>query len=232
MTTPTVDPTQNVLDLFHAGEKRADDLRIADRKLRDAQVAYLSEISELRAHYIQRLADKESERLDAIRAVDASAVSRAGEVAAAQAATLATQAAQTADALRGQVESARIATETRLADALSPFTASIESLRQAQYQQQGERSATVPVSEQLAPLIAEIRALAIARNEQAGAEGNRQQTRAQGDWRISAAIAGAAIMVTIIIGIVAYFSTQHPSGSINTYLQSCASAAAGEQCVK
>jgi small-conductance mechanosensitive channel len=73
-------------------------------------------------------------------------VTRAAEVSATQATTLATQQQASADALRGQVEQARIATADALAQALAPITKSIEDLRAAQYQQQGEKSSKVETS--------------------------------------------------------------------------------------
>lgn len=174
-----IDPTQNVLDLVQAAISRQDDLREGEsehiRQILDLRTHYMEklstrsdEIAALRAEYERELAHKESERIDAIRAVDVGAVSRAAEVSAAQAATLATQATQTAEALRGQVEGARIATETRLAAALAPITESIENLRQAQYQQQGEKSVSVPIAEQLAPVLAKIEILAKTADEVRG----------------------------------------------------------------
>jgi hypothetical protein len=62
-------------------------------------------------------------------------------MSAAQASMLASQVQASAEALRTQVEAARIATETRLASSLAPITKSIEDLRAAQYAQQGEKLA-------------------------------------------------------------------------------------------
>lgn len=149
---PVVDPTQNVLDLVNAAISRQDDLRDMQAKhikemlsIRSVKtvsdVEHIAEILRLRAEYDDKLRGKETERIDAIRAVDVGAVSRAAEVSAAQAATLANQVAASAETLRGQVEAARIQTATGLATALEPITKSIDELRAAQYQQQGEKSA-------------------------------------------------------------------------------------------
>jgi hypothetical protein len=155
--TPVIDPTQNVLDLVHAAIDRQDDLRLADsshiRELMSVRASYEEQLrsadrheASLRAAYEEKLAAKETARIDAIRAVDVGAVTRAAEVSATQAATLATQQQASADALRGQVEQARIATADALAQALAPITKSIEDLRAAQYQQQGEKSSKVETS--------------------------------------------------------------------------------------
>jgi hypothetical protein len=165
---PVVDPTKNVLDLVRAAIERQDNLREAesrhirelasiraehDQQLRVADQERDRELRAsdhdrmaMRAAYEDKLRVQESARIDAIRAVDVGAVTRAAEVSATQAATLATQQQASADALRGQVEQARIATADALAQALAPITKSIEDLRAAQYQQQGEKSSKVETS--------------------------------------------------------------------------------------
>jgi hypothetical protein len=155
--TPVTDPSPNVLDLVNATTRRQDDLRTADaqhvRELGAVRADYDKQLraqdradAALRASYEEKLREKETARIDAIRAVDVGAVTRAAEVSATQAATLATQQQASADALRGQVEQARIATADALAQALAPITKSIEDLRAAQYQQQGEKSSKVETS--------------------------------------------------------------------------------------
>jgi small-conductance mechanosensitive channel len=149
--TPVLDPSPNVLDLVKAAIDRQDDLRTSwahhNREMSKIRADYDMQLraadrhdAELRAGYEEKLRDKETARIDAIRAVDVGAVSRAAEVSAAQATTLATQQQASADALRNQVEQARIATADALAQALAPLQKSIEDLRAAQYQQQGEKS--------------------------------------------------------------------------------------------
>jgi hypothetical protein len=147
---PVFDPSKNVLDLVEAAIKRQDDLREMQAR-HTAQIGEMREVNaqyvaELRSGYESKLRAQESARIDAIRAVDVGAVTRAAEVSATQAATLATQQQASADALRGQVEQARIATADALAQALAPITKSIEDLRAAQYQQQGEKSSKVETS--------------------------------------------------------------------------------------
>jgi hypothetical protein len=119
---PVLDPTRNVLDLVDAAIKRQDDLRqMADEHQR--------EMANLRASYDERVRDAESRRIDAIRAVDVGQVQRAAEVQQAQALTLANQVTATADAFRAA-----------LAAALEPITKSIEDLRRAQYEAQGQKT--------------------------------------------------------------------------------------------
>src|SRR5207342_1962404 len=89
---PVIDPTKNVGDLVAASERRLDDLRTADEKLRlsefkrqddlrEMESSHLRQIQErenphirellaVRSEYGSRLDAAETQRIDAIRAVD------------------------------------------------------------------------------------------------------------------------------------------------------------------
>lgn len=130
---PVIDPTKNVLDLVAAAIKRQDDLReAADRHIR--------EMLHLRTDYQEQLRNAESDRIDAIRAVDVAAVQRAAEVSMQQAATLAAQQLQSAETLRSQVALTATASTVALAAALQPIQKDIADLRKSQYEAQGVRS--------------------------------------------------------------------------------------------
>jgi len=136
---PVVDPTANVLALVAAEARRQDDLRKAQEQLRDEQINHVEAIIALRASFDNELRVSEANRIDAIRAVDTGAVSRAAEVAAAQATTLATQVAVSAETLRGQVSAAAQASNVALAAALEPVQRDIQDLRKVQYEQAGAK---------------------------------------------------------------------------------------------
>jgi len=119
---PVIDPTQNVLDLVEAAIKRQDDLREKDAE-------HIREIIGIRAEYDEKLREAESDRIDAIRAVDVGAVNRAAEVAATQATVLAAQLQATAEAAR-----------TGLVAALEPIQKDIQDLRKAQYEIAGAKA--------------------------------------------------------------------------------------------
>jgi cobalamin biosynthesis Mg chelatase CobN len=155
--TPVYDPSKNVDALVGAAIRRQDDLRDADarhsRELASVRHDHAQQMREADRHeadtrskYEDRLREKETQRLDAIRAVDVANVESARQVAEARANTLATQQQASADALRNQVEQARITTADALAQTVAPLQKSIEDLRQAQYQQQGEKSSKVETS--------------------------------------------------------------------------------------
>jgi hypothetical protein len=148
---PVVDPTQNVLDLVHAAIERQDDLRRADQALYAANIKHMADMAELRAAHAREMRQAETDRIDAIRAVDVGAVQRAAEVALTQASTLATQVATSAETLRGQVAaaasvqaSALAASDNKQAAALenrvAPLQKAIEELRQAQFLTAGSKA--------------------------------------------------------------------------------------------
>lgn len=119
------DPTKNVESLVEAAMRRQDDLR-------EMESAHVREMMALRADYDEKLRRAETERIDAIRAVDVGAVNRAAEVQDTRASALAAQVATTADAFRAS-----------LAAALAPIQGSIEDLRRAQYETQGQKQQVV-----------------------------------------------------------------------------------------
>ncbi|GAC1373673.1 MAG: hypothetical protein NVSMB4_00450 [Acidimicrobiales bacterium] len=132
---PVIDPTRNVMDLVTAAGKRQDDLR-------ELTASHMHEMAVMRASYEEKLRVQEASRIDSIREVDANAVARAAEVGATQASILAAQVATSAETLRGQVAAAAIAAAGALSTALEPIQRSIDDLRRAQYEQQGQKVAS------------------------------------------------------------------------------------------
>jgi len=122
---PVIDPTENVQNLLGAAVQRIDDLR-------DEATSHTRDIMVLRSEYEEKLRLAESERIDAIRAVDVGA-----------AAILANQVSASAEALRAQVEATRVTTAQSLAAALEPIQKDIADLRRVQYEQQGQKSAGI-----------------------------------------------------------------------------------------
>lgn len=138
-----IDPTTNVLNLVEAAIKRQDDLRALESTHVREIMVLRDEMFNMHNTYQERLSRQEAERIDAIRAVDIAAVSRAAEVSAVQASTLASQVATAAEAMRNQVAAAAAAAASALATALEPIQKSIEDLRKAQYEQQGQKYAQI-----------------------------------------------------------------------------------------
>lgn len=134
------DPTENVKKLVDAAMQRQDDLRAMESK-------HVRELMALRSSYDEKLRNAESNRIDAIRAVDVGAVNRAAEVATTQAQALATQLIATAEASRVQVQAAATAAVTSLAAALEPIQKDIRDLRDAQSRGLGVREQVVETRE-------------------------------------------------------------------------------------
>ena len=149
-----VDPTKNVMALVASQVKRTDDLMAANEQLAEARIRrqddlrasearHIQELATLRSEFEEALREKETQRIDAIRAVDVQAVQRAAEVSAVQATTLATQVQASAETLRTQVATTATAQTTALAAALEPIQKDISELRKTQYEQQGQKAAQV-----------------------------------------------------------------------------------------
>jgi hypothetical protein len=151
---PVIDPTKNVERLVEEAVKRIDDLRTESqahsREIRDSDKEFIramltaeKEKNDLRAQFYDELRVAESDRINAIRAVDVEAVQRAAEAMQIQAATLATQVATSAETLR----TAAAATTERQAEileqALRPLRDAVAVLTQAQYETQGSKANVV-----------------------------------------------------------------------------------------
>ncbi len=161
---PVIDPTKNVLDLVLAAVKRIDDLStlafmrqddlrsMESSHLRDLitlrateranDVAHLRQLEDLRAGYQSELRSAESERIDAIRAVDVQAAQQGRLEVETRARALEAAVAAAAEAMRNQVASAATAAATALANALDPIQKDIADLRRAQYEAQGVKAQT------------------------------------------------------------------------------------------
>jgi cobalamin biosynthesis Mg chelatase CobN len=139
---PVLDPTKNVLDLVEAAIKRQDDLR-------EAESRHVREVASLRAEYQAELRQAETDRINAIRAVDVQAVQQAATVAETRATALANQVAASAEAMRSQVAAAAGAAATSLAAALEPVQKDIADLRRAQYEAQGQKTQVVEARSQM-----------------------------------------------------------------------------------
>jgi hypothetical protein len=126
-----IDPTVNVIALNEAANKRQDDLReMSIQHIQETLRMHIDHAKELRGAD-KELRQAESDRLDAIRAVDVQNVQTATTAAEARASVLAQQVVTTADAFR-----------TALSSALEPYGTNIETLRQSMFILQGERAKT------------------------------------------------------------------------------------------
>lgn len=196
---PTIDPTENVISLVEAANRRTDDLRDASNKLNEVQYSHLKEIVTLesthikeivtlRAGYDEKLAKAESERINAIRAVDVGAVAITSERSAQQAAVLANQVSASAETQRNLVNQTaqNIAEQQRQSN--EQFNARISAVERAQYEGQGKGSIQDP---QMAALIEQMTKLTQANNKSEGRGGGMKDF-------IGWIIAAIAIAFTIL----------------------------------
>jgi hypothetical protein len=148
------DPTKNVLDLVNAAIARVDDLR-------ESETRHQTEVARLLVDRVEAMMAAESNRIDAIRAVDVDAVRKDSMASAVQAQTLAAQVSQTAEAMRTQVAATASAAASALTQAteamrtqitavtaaaaasLEPIIKDVAELRRAQYEAQGQKTQIV-----------------------------------------------------------------------------------------
>ena len=110
------------------------------RTIIKAERRRLNEQAKMRDIHAKEMAEAESKRIDAIRAVDVAAVSVASERATAQASVLANQVVVSADTLRNLVASTDAARATQLTQMLSALTDRIGILEKSQYENKGSGS--------------------------------------------------------------------------------------------
>jgi hypothetical protein len=144
---PVIDPTENVKDAVNAAVRRLDDIAALDRQhrqiLADEQHKHIREVMDLERAHNKELRDKERDRLDAVRAVDVSAVSTAASAAENRAATLATQVQLAAEAMRASAEATRLNFTETLNSTIKPLSDAIVVIQQWMNQQTGQRAQVV-----------------------------------------------------------------------------------------
>ena len=138
------DPTANVLALVAASIIRVDDLREAEQlrmnERMEAESRRIDEQLVLRADFAEKLSVAETKRLDAIRAVDATAISIANDRASAQAAVLANQVSASAEMLRALVATTAATQAVQLQSLTTQLTDRIALLEKSQYENRGTGS--------------------------------------------------------------------------------------------
>lgn len=132
------DPTTNVLLLVEAAVKRIDDLQKVEMERVGDQIR-------LHTEYTKQLAEAESKRIDAIRAVDVGAVAIASERAAAQAIVLANQVVTSAETLRSLVASTAATVASQLAALQTQLTERLALLEKSQYESKGRSGISAPL---------------------------------------------------------------------------------------
>jgi hypothetical protein len=162
---PVIDPTENVIALTDAANKRQDDLRGLERELVDRDIAHIKEVLFLRAKHQKALDEKESGRLDSIRQVDREEVIKAAASAQQAIATLATSTTTVAETLRSQQDSKATAAEARLVAFTGEMSKRVGAVELALSEGRGKQAVADPM---MAELVAEMRTLTGQRAAEAG----------------------------------------------------------------
>jgi len=185
-----IDPTANVIALSQAATKRQDDLREAERRYFDAQLAHVREIGRLRAEHQRALDAAETNRLDSIRQVDQQNVNTAAERALAAIHTLAATTQTNAENLRNALNSTATALATQNSASVASITERIAALEKSSYEGKGRQSFADP---QIDMLMTEMRKLSAAGSASVG--------KSAGVSMVAAGIMGGVALVGGILGI-------------------------------
>jgi len=198
---PAVDPTQNVLDLVAASERRLDDLRLADERLNDAKHDFAAKLIEVHAAHAQELRETEAKRLNAIREVDVAAAALDKERAATAAAALAAQVATSASTLRELVATTASVAATAASSVTNPLAERISQLERTSYEGSGKSAVADP---QMAKMAEMVEVLVRNMNKDERTVENRYENRLSTGVKITILMASMAFITLLVTLIVAF----------------------------
>jgi hypothetical protein len=164
---PVIDPTENVIALNEAANKRQDDLREAERRLTAAEQAHSRELAAVREEHQDALAsireqhsremrNSESARVDANRATDLAAVGTAAAQALAAIQALAATATTTADTLRNTVAATALTAENRQVAFATDQNKRLSALELSMSEGKGKQTVADPQLERLAVMVEQL----------------------------------------------------------------------------
>lgn len=199
--TPVIDPTENVIALTEAANRRQDDLRAASERFQAAQIAHLNATMQLRGDHAKEIRRLETERVNAIRQVDVTAVKTEADRALAAIQTLAATTATNADNLRTALTNTATTIAKQTADTVGEITTRIAALEKSSYEGLGKSRVADP---QMAEFMADMRKLILS---QGAGQAKSEAKSDLGKWIFAAvaalgtvvAIAGAFAAVVIFI---------------------------------
>lgn len=194
------DPTANVRAIIAAAVRRSDDLRTKEAE-------HVREIIKLRSEYDGLLREAESDRIDAIRAVDVGAVAAAAAVQLTQQNTLSATVSSSAEAMRNQMSQQAVTVATTLDAKIAPLQTAIGDLQRFQFESGGAKQQVVEArgeASDLKPVLDAIANLTAAQSVAAGSTARVQESRAKGGnvalW-IGLGLAALAGSVTFMLGV-------------------------------
>lgn len=191
---PVIDPTENVKALNTAEAKRQDDLRLAQQRFVDAQIAHVKELGQLRADHAKEVRNLETERLNSIRAVDVAGGEREAKRALDAVQALAATSATNTETLRNAVTSSATAIAKQTAETFAEVSARIAALERSSYEGKGKEAVADPM---LAQLVLEVKSLAASGGMASGAS---KGMRDMYGW-----LFGGAMFVIAVVGLFMKF---------------------------
>jgi len=188
--SPAVDPTANVIALSEASNRRQDDLRILTKELFDAKISHVKEISELRAEHAKEIGASETSRLNAIRQVDAQAVSTAADRAQTAIQALAVTTSANAENLRNALATTATTIAAQTAATVTAITERLAALEKSSYEGKGKAGIFDPMQ---AEMLAEIKALRVSQSQGTGRVEGVKDFRDYVGWGIAALLGLVAL---------------------------------------
>lgn len=216
---PVVDPTENVIALTEAANKRQDDLRGAQDKYVEARIKHVEQIGQIRAKHSKEMRKLESDRLNAIRQVDVTAVKTEADRALQAIQALAATTAINAETLRTALTNTAATIAKQTSDTVGQLIERIAALEKSSYEGVGKSRVADP---QLAQFMIDMKGLV---SSQRRGEGKAEGAGSAINW----VIAGVGVFGTLVglVGtIVAVVLFVNSSNSSSTKAQATYTAPA------
>jgi len=199
-----IDPTKNVYALVEAANKRQDDLRMAQnelikeqnratKELMDVHALHQADIARLRAEHIKELGMMESNRLNAIRQVDVTAVRTEADRSLGAIQTLAAQTTQNAETLRAALVNTATTIAASTSATVSALQERIAALEKSSYEGVGKQRVADPM---MAALFDKVNAIHLNSAEKTG-----KSEGISTSWGI---LLGAIALLSAIGGFVSF----------------------------
>lgn len=142
---PVIDPTENVIALTDAANKRQDDLRALNNERINAEIRVLQakfdglkDVIGVTAEHLKEIRRLETERVNAVRQVDVAAGNTAADRAQVAIQTLAASQAAAAETLRAMVTTTASTIATQTAENFSALGNRIAQLEKSSYEGAGK----------------------------------------------------------------------------------------------
>jgi hypothetical protein len=204
-TPPIIDPTLNVIALVQSSDKRVDDLLNEHKRFNTDQIEHMTDMANLRAAHAKEVRQLESDRLNAVRNVDAATGKAEADRAAAATQALAAITATNAETLRTALNNTATTIATQTTETVTRITERIAALEKSSYEGAGKNAMSDPM---ISELVKEVRGL---RTVQETTSGKDAGTSHSWVWAFGA-IAALGTLFGIggtFVSVILYLSKAH-----------------------